>query len=71
MKFITEAVRTELQKKYTDSIEEPLGYDEAAQFLGLKKSSLYTLREKYPHHKVGKRVYFYKSELKKNKLNKV
>jgi len=48
------------------SIEKPLTFDEACQFLGMKKSTLYkmTFSKKIPHSKPGgKRIYFKKSDL--------
>lgn len=45
--------------------EEPMGIKEAAKYLGLKPGSLYVLCHKrmVPHSKVGKRLYFLKSQL--------
>lgn len=45
--------------------EVPLSIEEAADFVGLKKATLYghTSARTIPFHRKGKRLYFYKSEL--------
>lgn len=46
-------------------IEEPIGMEEAARFLGVKKATLYVWisDKKIKTHKTGKKNAFFKSEL--------
>jgi len=48
-----------------DKTERPITLDECAEFLGMSKWTIYrkTSDKRMPHHKEGKRLYFYKSEL--------
>ena len=44
--------------------DKPMNVTEASEFLGVPIQTLYT-RKAIPRHKQGKRVYFFRSELRK------
>jgi len=48
-----------------DTIEKPVGLQEAADYLGRTKNALYILahRGRVPYHKSGGKLYFFVSEL--------
>jgi excisionase family DNA binding protein len=62
---IHEEIQVILQSINQKTLPERLSLVEAAQYLGVSKSTMYgyTCARKIPYYKFGKRVYFYTKEL--------
>ena len=45
--------------------DKPMDLDECSRFIGLAKPTIYTKvnKKEIPHHKISKKLYFYKEEL--------
>lgn len=54
------------KKNGSQNSDKPLNIDEASDYLGIPKSTIYTLtsRQEIPFYKKGRQLFFFKEELK-------